>query len=99
MSGAHTPGPWTATPDPHAFDADDYLIGVEGGKPDEVATCSKRDAPIIQAAPQMLEALIAAERLFEHTWAMDGTIHRKMKAAIKAAQTAVSAASTEADHG
>ena len=84
----HTPGPWIATPDPQGFTSDDYLIGEEGGPNlDGVATCSKRDAPLISTAPRLLAALIAAERLFDHTWAMDGTIHKEMKAAIKEATT------------
>lgn len=34
----------------------------------------------------LLAALINAERLFHHTFAMDGTIHKQMKAAIAEAQ-------------
>lgn len=88
----HTPGIWIAKPDPTPFLEDDYIIGVEGGDPDAVATCSRKDAPIIRAAPDMLDALIDAERLFLHTWAMDGTVHKKMKAAIASATTALSKA-------
>ena len=59
MSG-HTPGPWGATPDPYAMQDGDYMIGREGHKPDEVAVCSKRDASLIAAAPELFEALQAA---------------------------------------
>lgn len=55
MSG-YTPGPWIATPDPHGT-ADDYCIGVAGGKIDQVAVCSERDARLIAAAPELAEAL------------------------------------------
>ena len=53
---AHTPGPWIVSHDPDGS-ADDYCIGVPDGKVDQVAVCSKRDAPIISAAPDMYEAL------------------------------------------
>lgn len=55
----HTPGPWIATPDPYSMQDGDYMIGREGHKPDEVAVCSKRDASLIAAAPELLDALIA----------------------------------------
>lgn len=40
------------------------------------------NARLIAAAPELLEALIAAESLFNHTFAMGGTIHKQMRAAI-----------------
>lgn len=58
---AHTPGPWIVSHDPDGS-ADDYCIGVPDGKVDQVAVCSKRDAPIISAAPDMYEALKATLR-------------------------------------
>lgn len=48
MSEKFTPGPWTITHDPDGG-SDDYCIGVVGGKVDQVAVCSKRDAQIIAA--------------------------------------------------
>ena len=36
------------------------MIGREGHKPDEVAVCSKRDASLIAASPELLSALNAA---------------------------------------
>lgn len=87
MSAAqHTPGPWIATRDPAGFASDDFLVGHEGGNADSVATCSECDAPIISAAPDMLEALRNAERMFEHTFAMNGTVHKQMIAAIAKAE-------------
>jgi len=87
MSAVHTPGPWVATPDPLGITRGDYCIGEEGGPNiDGVATCSENNAALISAAPDMLAALIAAERLFHHTFAMDGTIHKQMKAAIAKAE-------------
>jgi hypothetical protein len=53
----HTPGPWFAKPDPHAMTRDDWVVGIEGGPIDEVAVCSKRDANLIAAAPDLLDAL------------------------------------------
>lgn len=45
-----------------------------------------RRAAVISAAPELLAALTAAESLFHHTFAMDGTIHKQMKAAIAKAE-------------
>lgn len=53
----HTPGPWVAQPDPDAFGIDDWVVGIEGGPIDYVATCFKRDAKLIAAAPDLLDAL------------------------------------------
>jgi hypothetical protein len=54
---SHTPGPWIASHDPDAYSDDDYCIGVPDGKVDQVAVCSKRDANLIAAAPDMYAAL------------------------------------------
>lgn len=54
---SHTPGEWIAQPDPNALTRDDWVIGIEGGKIDEVAVCSERDARLIAAAPDLLDAL------------------------------------------
>lgn len=56
MNTTHTPGPWIVSHDPDGS-ADDYCIGVPDGKVDQIAVCSKRDAPLIGAAPDMYEAL------------------------------------------
>lgn len=53
----HTPGPWIAMPDPDSIAGDDFVIGREGNRPDEVAVCSERDARLIAAAPELLEAV------------------------------------------
>lgn len=55
----HTIGPWTATRDPNAIMADDWCIGAQG-QIDSVAVCSERDARLIAAAPELLDALIKA---------------------------------------
>lgn len=54
----HTPGPWKATKDPHGASGD-YCIGMatDVARIDRVAVCSERDARLIAAAPEMLEAL------------------------------------------
>ena len=52
----HTPGPWEAQRDPNAIMADDWCIGAQG-QIDMVAVCSERDARLISAAPDLLEAL------------------------------------------
>lgn len=65
MSEKFTPGPWTITHDPDGG-SDDYCIGVVGGKFDQVAVCSKRDAQIIAAAPDMYAALKSARRFIEN---------------------------------
>ena len=54
---AHTPGPWIASRDPDAYSDDDCCIGVPDGKVDQIAVCSKRDASLIAAAPDMYAVL------------------------------------------
>jgi hypothetical protein len=54
---SHTPGPWIFSHDPDAYSDDDYCIGVPGGKVDQVAVCSKRDAALIAAAPDLYAVL------------------------------------------
>lgn len=56
MNTRHTPGPWVAQKDGYSVLIEDWLIGTPGGRPDEVAVCSKRDAALIAAAPELLEA-------------------------------------------
>lgn len=51
----HTPGPWVATPDPLGCETD-WMVGAAVGHPDGVAVCNKRDAHLIAAAPDLLEA-------------------------------------------
>lgn len=43
---------------------------------------AEANARLIAASPTLLEALIAAESLFNHTFAMNGTIHKQIRAAI-----------------
>ena len=52
----HTPGPWTAVRDPNAIMSDDWCIGAQG-QIDHVAVCSERDARLIAAAPDLLNAV------------------------------------------
>ena len=61
MTAKHTPGPWVARPDPNAFLSDDWCIGLADSLAniDKVAVCSERDARLIAAAPELLDALIA----------------------------------------
>lgn len=54
--GKHTPGPWIVTKDPHGT-SDDYCIGVADGNIDQIAVCSERDARLIAAAPELVDAL------------------------------------------
>ena len=54
---AHTPGPWIVSHDPDAYSDDDYCIGPPDGKVDQIAVCSKRDAALIAAAPDMYAVL------------------------------------------
>ena len=60
QKAAHTPGPWVAQKDGYAVLSEDWLIGTPGGKPDEVAVCSKRDAALIAAAPTMYEYIASS---------------------------------------
>ena len=66
----HTPGPWVVTQD-NKGSLDDYCIGT-GQRIDEVATCSKRDAHLIAAAPDLLESLeLALEYMGYHNGEYD----------------------------
>lgn len=52
-------------------------------EPHEIDNCEAlNNARLIAAAPDLLEALIAAENLFHHTFAAEGTIHKQIRAAI-----------------
>jgi hypothetical protein len=59
MSTQHTPGPWVARPDPNAISSDDWCVGIGDNLAniDKVAVCSKRDARLIAAAPELLKEL------------------------------------------
>lgn len=78
MSG-HTPGPWVAQPDPHS-NPGEWVIGIPNGPVDYVAVCSERDARLIAAAPELLEACIDAVRLIEACEAGDAV--RELRSAI-----------------
>lgn len=54
----HTPGPWVARPDPNACLPDDWCVGIGDSLAniDKVAVCSERDAHLIAAAPDLLDA-------------------------------------------
>ena len=57
---AHTPGPWIARPDWRWMSMGDWMVETQRGKPVQVAaTCSKLDAHLIAAAPELLTALQA----------------------------------------
>lgn len=58
-----TPGDWLARQDPNSLNPDDYVIGVDGYPIDGVAVCSKRDARLISAAPELYAALDALYRV------------------------------------
>jgi hypothetical protein len=77
----HTPGPWEAQRDPNAIMADDWCIGAQG-QIDMVAVCSERDASLIAAAPELLEALQEMVALVEMAVPFDGPQQRKARAAI-----------------
>lgn len=66
----HTPGPWVAQHYSRSVDPDDWCIGVDGGAIDAVASCSERDADLIAAAPEMMEALEAAREFLIDGMAM-----------------------------
>jgi hypothetical protein len=87
----HTPGPWFAKADPNSSSRDDWVIGIEGGTIDEVAVCSKRDAALIAASPDLLAALRSIVNLWDHHASAhgDGTIfplHVAARAAIAKAE-------------
>lgn len=95
---AHTPGPWPLKP---TGDGKRFIVGeglVEGPNGYDVAEvysddCDQEEAEanarLIAAAPDMLDALLEAEKLFKHTFAENGRAHKKMIAAIaKAARIA-----------
>ena len=57
MTAGHTPGQWIAHKDPNALDDDDWCVGTGPENIDKVAVCSSRDAHLIAAAPDLLDAL------------------------------------------
>ena len=62
-----TPGPWVVTPCPLGRETG-WMVGASDGYPDGVAVCNKRDAHLIAAAPELLEALKALfDRANHHT--------------------------------
>lgn len=82
----HTKGPWVARPDPSAIYPDDWCVGV-GDSLDSVAVCSARDAHLIAAAPDLLEALQEVLPLLEFLLMIEkepepGSIGYKARAAI-----------------
>lgn len=67
-----TPGPWVARPDPNAYLQDDWCVSVGDSLEniDKVAVCRERDARLIAAAPDLLEALeLCRKELYE--WMRD----------------------------
>lgn len=68
--GKHTQGEWIARPDPNGG-ARDWCIGLNDDVTpiDYIAVCNDRDAHVIAAAPDLLEALVAAHEL--NKWAME----------------------------
>jgi hypothetical protein len=49
---------------------------------------AEANACLIAAAPDLLAAMIAAENLFHGTFAVNGTVHKQMRAAIAKATAA-----------
>lgn len=78
----HTPGPWIAQPDKDSFGG--WAIGVEGKAIDEIAVCDERNARLIAAALELLEALQSLMHYFN-----SGNEYPVEKAIIKADSDAV----------
>jgi hypothetical protein len=78
----HTPAPWIVSHDPDAYSDDDYCIGVPDGKVDQIAVCSKRDAALIAAAPDLLAALRECLDLIDAITPIEGDTVRKARAAL-----------------
>jgi hypothetical protein len=59
MSEQYTPGPWKASRDPSGFSEIEWCVGTGRSKEKikDVALCLKKDARLIAAAPDLLEAL------------------------------------------
>jgi len=64
---ANTPGYWVAQRDPDAIGKSDWCIGVDGAPIDYVAVCSERDARLIAAAKELLEASLKAVEWISET--------------------------------
>ena len=86
---AHTPGPWVARPDPNACLEDDWCVGIGDSLAniDKVAVCSKQDAHLIAAAPDLLEALKYCRQKIEYMrthgeWYSPGRATEMAEAAI-----------------
>lgn len=92
MSNAkHTPGKWVAAPDPAGI-VDDWMVGVEGGMPDQVAVCCECDARLIASAPELLEALQGMVKQFGYDVVHpNGLVHDEHEA-IRSAMSAIAKA-------
>lgn len=90
----HTPGEWIARPDPDGG-PNDWCIGLNDdvSPVDYIAVCTRRDAPVIAAAPMLLEAL---KRLTELAIGPAGGVTQSDKReAIDMAISAIAAATGE----
>lgn len=85
MNAQHTPGLWVARKDPDGC-RDDWVIGTHDGKIDGVAVCGERDAALIAAAPDLLEALEQA------VTSMQDSGYPNSHVAVRAARTAIAKA-------
>ena len=83
---AHTPGPWEARPDQNACLPDDWCVGTGPENIDKVAVCSKCDAHLIAAAPELLEALDAMVKMIDYAVVanMNGSISNRCPTTEKA---------------
>lgn len=97
QSGGHTAGRWSFDPADMFGDHNIVLADSDNRLAIAAVVSNLREAAEVQAnarliaaAPDLLAALVAAESLFAHTFAMNGTIHKQMRAAITLATGAAS---------
>lgn len=92
----HTPGEWIARPDPDGG-PNDWCIGLNDdvSPVDYIAVCTRRDAPVIAAAPMLLKAceLFAEYDAVEHD--DFETMVTAYAEAIEATRAAIAAATGE----
>lgn len=78
----HTPGPWTIEMEPYGPESFDGFLSIESATQTICTDVSNCDAPLISAAPDLLEILTELYKSDQTMVFIPRHIQQKMKAAI-----------------